>query len=69
MVEDGAKPAFGRSSSSSGGPAATFATLKTMLNEDLVDSTKGVFQFNLSGKDLFILHGKLDLSLKIHDSQ
>ncbi|XP_071126791.1 hydroxysteroid dehydrogenase-like protein 2 [Mytilus edulis] len=51
MVEDGAKPAFGRSSASSGGPAATFETLKTMLNEDLVDSTKGVFQFNLSGAD------------------
>ncbi|CAC5414625.1 Hydroxysteroid dehydrogenase-like protein 2 [Mytilus coruscus] len=26
-------------------------TLKTLLNEDLVNSTKGVFQFNLSGAD------------------
>jgi hypothetical protein len=50
MAEEGATPAFGGSSSSSGGPAATFQTLKTILNEDLVKSTGGVFQFNLSGK-------------------
>ena len=51
MAEEGATPAFGGSSSSSGGPAATFQTLKTILNEDLVKSTGGVFQFNLSGAD------------------
>lgn len=45
MVDEGAKPAFG----SAGGPAATFQQLKTIINSDIVNSTGGVFQFNLTG--------------------
>lgn len=46
MVDEGATPAFG----SSGGPAATFQQLKTVISSDIVNSTGGVFQFNLTGK-------------------
>ncbi|ESP05632.1 hypothetical protein LOTGIDRAFT_205585 [Lottia gigantea] len=51
MVDQGAKPAFkpSASSSSGDGPAKTFQQVKSLLSEDLVKSINGTFQFNLSG--------------------
>ncbi|XP_048758093.2 hydroxysteroid dehydrogenase-like protein 2 isoform X2 [Ostrea edulis] len=52
MEEKGGTPAFGGGSQSSGGgPAKTFNAVKGMLNEDLVSSMNGVFQFKLTGAD------------------
>lgn len=64
MSAEGASPAFYKSapggtsstaststSSSSSGPAQVFQNLKKLLSEELVGKVKGVFQFDLSGKD------------------
>lgn len=52
MEQQGAKPAFGDGSKTevSGGPAKTFQQIQALLNEELVKSIGGIFQFNLSGK-------------------
>ncbi|KAJ8305355.1 hypothetical protein KUTeg_015900 [Tegillarca granosa] len=54
MEEQGAKPAFGGKSDASGSaaggdPTATFNAIKSMMNEELVGSVGGIFQFKLTG--------------------
>lgn len=54
MTEEGATPVFGgysKSSTAGEGPAKTFDTVQSLLNEELVSSIGGVFQFNLTGAD------------------
>lgn len=54
MEKEGAKPAFGggnKTAMASSGPAKTFKIIQSLLNEELVKSINGVFQFNLSGAD------------------
>ncbi|XP_042250861.1 hydroxysteroid dehydrogenase-like protein 2 [Thunnus maccoyii] len=55
MEQHGATPAFkppsSSSSSASGGPVeTTFDVIKSVINEDVVKSTQGVYQFDLSGE-------------------
>jgi len=54
MEQHGATPAFkppSSSSSASGGPVeTTFDVIKSVINEDVVKSTNGVYQFDLSGE-------------------
>uniref|UniRef100_A0A674MG14 Hydroxysteroid dehydrogenase-like protein 2 n=1 Tax=Takifugu rubripes TaxID=31033 RepID=A0A674MG14_TAKRU len=56
MEEHGATPAFKPPSSSSAPPSAggpiesTFEVIKGVINEDVVKSTQGIYQFDLSGE-------------------
>uniref|UniRef100_A0A3P8WYW6 Hydroxysteroid dehydrogenase-like protein 2 n=1 Tax=Cynoglossus semilaevis TaxID=244447 RepID=A0A3P8WYW6_CYNSE len=77
MEQHGATPAFKPPSSSatapSGGPiAGTFSIIKGAINEDVVKSTQGVYEFDLSGKlkpTMAFMSGKLrikgDMSVAI----
>ena len=63
MEQEGATPAFGGGSKTTGssGPTKTFQQIKALMSEDLVKSIGGIFQFNLSGMwndsfGLVILH-------------
>ena len=52
MEKQGAKPAFGggnKTATASSGPEKTFQIIQSLLNEELVKSINGIFQFNLSG--------------------
>lgn len=51
MAAEGAKPAFGGASSSQGKGASgqVFKQIEGLMNEDLVKSMGGIFQFNLKG--------------------
>uniref|UniRef100_A0A674N8V3 Hydroxysteroid dehydrogenase-like protein 2 n=1 Tax=Takifugu rubripes TaxID=31033 RepID=A0A674N8V3_TAKRU len=68
MEEHGATPAFKPPSSSSAPPSAggpiesTFEVIKGVINEDVVKSTQGIYQFDLSGKlkpTMAFMSGKL----------
>lgn len=54
-VSPGATPAFKLPSSSSAAPSSagpiesTFEVIKGVINEDVVKSTQGIYQFDLSG--------------------
>ena len=69
MEEGGATPAFGHTSKkaepapasddAASGPAATFKTIEGMITQDLINSMKGTFAFDLKGEGLCILKHKL----------
>ncbi|KAK6174662.1 hypothetical protein SNE40_017897 [Patella caerulea] len=60
MTDQGAKPAFDVSTDDPNSPAQTFNHIESLLSPDLVQSTKGIYQFKLTGNDA----GKWYIDLK-----
>ncbi|XP_055955912.1 hydroxysteroid dehydrogenase-like protein 2 [Patella vulgata] len=51
MTKEGAKPVFNISTDDSNSPAQTFKQIQSLLSPELVQSTKGIYQFKLTGND------------------